>query len=64
MKYECPCCGNKTLHEQPPGTFEICSICGWEDDDIQFKDPDFKGGANKMSLRQAQAAYKAQNSNH
>ena len=52
--YTCACCGYKTLGEQPPGTFEICHVCGWEDDNVQFHDPDFQGGANGISLRQAQ----------
>lgn len=54
MKYACPCCGYKTLHEEPPGTFDICSICFWEDDFTQYMDPDYEGGANIPSLRQAQ----------
>ena len=53
-KYTCPCCGYKTLDEEPPGTFEICPICFWEDDNVQFDDPDYKGGANDVSLREAQ----------
>ncbi|HFK1475170.1 CPCC family cysteine-rich protein [Bacillus paranthracis] len=53
MKYTCPCCGYKTL-EEPPGTYEICNICFWEDDSVQFKEPDYEGGANEVSLRQAQ----------
>jgi len=53
-KYTCPCCGYKTLDEPPPGTFEICGLCGWEDDAIQFGDPDYEGGANGESLREAQ----------
>ena len=54
IKYTCPCCGYKTLGEEPPGTFEICDICFWEDDLVQFDDPDFEGGANGPSLRTAQ----------
>jgi len=54
MKYTCPCCGYKTLDEEPPGTYDICEICYWEDDNIQFDDPDYEGGANVPSLRQAQ----------
>lgn len=54
MKFTCPCCGYKTLDEAPPGTFDICEICFWEDDNIQFDDPDYEGGANVPSLRQAQ----------
>ncbi|GLY12002.1 hypothetical protein Bbad01_32180 [Bacillus badius] len=26
----------------------------WEDDGVQFQDPDYEGGANEVSLRQAQ----------
>lgn len=54
IKYACPCCGNKTLDEQPPGSYKICPVCFWEDDPLQFKDPDYEGGANGVSLRQAQ----------
>ena len=56
-KYTCPCCGFKTLDNEPPGSFDICPICFWEDDNIQFDDPDYHGGANKVSLRQAQKNY-------
>ncbi|MEW9110505.1 MAG: CPCC family cysteine-rich protein [Cytobacillus gottheilii] len=51
MNYTCPCCGYKTLDEEPPGTYEICY---WEDDAIQFNAPDDAGGANVVSLKQAQ----------
>jgi len=54
MKYTCPCCGYKTLDEKPPGTYDICPVCFWEDDAVQFDDPDYEGGANEVSLRQAQ----------
>ena len=57
MRYACPCCGWKTLDEKPPGTFNICAICFWEDDNLQFDDPDYAGGANHPSLRQAQKNY-------
>lgn len=53
-KYTCPCCGYKTLDEEPPGTYEICAICYWEDDPVQFEDPDYEGGANVLSLKTAQ----------
>lgn len=53
-KYHCPCCGYRTLEEKPPGTYQICEICFWEDDDIQFRDPDYEGGANELSLRNYQ----------
>jgi hypothetical protein len=56
--YICPCCGHLTLTE-PPGSYEICHICGWEDDLVQLLDPWFEGGANEPSLVQAQADYSA-----
>ncbi|WP_338420792.1 CPCC family cysteine-rich protein [Morganella morganii] len=46
--YSCPCCGNKTISEL--GNYEICSICGWEDDPVQSSEPDFAGGANTLNL--------------
>jgi hypothetical protein len=52
-RYPCPCCGFLTLPEKPPGTFAICPVCFWEDDDSQFRDPIFDGGANQVSLVQA-----------
>ena len=53
LRYACPCCDRPTLDEPPPGTHEICRVCGWEDDRVQFRDPDRSGGANAHSLRQA-----------
>lgn len=40
-KFACPCCGSFTLTEKPPGTFSICEVCGWEDDNIQYDDPTY-----------------------
>ncbi|MED4285135.1 CPCC family cysteine-rich protein [Priestia megaterium] len=54
LKYTCPCCGYNTLEEEPPDTFDICEICFWEDDGVQFDDPDYEGGANVISLKEAQ----------
>jgi hypothetical protein len=51
----CPCCGYKTIEEKH--LYDICPICFWEDDIVQFEDPDFEGGANEVSLRQAQKNY-------
>ncbi len=38
--------------------FAICNNCGWESDPIQEDNPDYKGGANKMSLNEARKAFK------
>ncbi|MBA3471544.1 MAG: hypothetical protein H0T53_18060 [Herpetosiphonaceae bacterium] len=55
-RYPCPCCGFLTLEER--GCWDICDVCFWEDDPLQADDPKFWGGANKMSLYEAQVAYK------
>lgn len=44
----CPVCGKHEFEEED--FFEVCPICGWEDDNIQRDDPDYEGGANNMSL--------------
>lgn len=54
--YPCPCCGHLTFDE-PPGSYEICSVCFWEDDNIQLRWPDWPGGANKPSLIEAQQIF-------
>jgi hypothetical protein len=57
--YPCPCCGYETLPQEAGGTYELCPICFWEDDVVQLEDPDFEGGANRVSLRQAQRNFVA-----
>ena len=61
QRFPCPCCGKSTLTEEPPGTYEICPVCGWEDDDAQFRNADLSGGANEMSLNEARAKFLALN---
>ena len=56
-KYKCACCGEYTLTE-PAGYYEICENCGWEEDEVQNNLIDFRGGANTISLREAQEIYK------
>lgn len=49
----CPVCNKHDLE-----AFDICPSCGWENDTVQLCDPDFSGGANRMSLNEAKKAYK------
>lgn len=50
----CPCCGYDTFDPSERFEYSICPICYWEDDKIQFDDPELSGGANSVSLIQAQ----------
>lgn len=54
--HACPVCGKYIFEFH--GSFDICPVCGWEDDNLQEKRLDFDGGANLMSLNQARQAYK------
>ena len=61
LAYACVCCGYRTLSE-PPGSHEICPVCGWEDDVYQLRWPYRSGGANEPSLIEAQRSVTAQGS--
>ena len=53
----CPCCGFRTLGER--GSYEICSVCYWEDDGQDDADADVvRGGPNRgLSLTEGRANY-------
>jgi hypothetical protein len=57
--YTCPCCGYLVFEEEP-GSYDICPVCGWEDDLSQLRFPT-TGGANRP-LIERQAAYFASRS--
>ena len=52
IKYPCPCCGY-FMFENPPGSYDICEICCWEDDLSQLRFPSM-GGANRVGLIEGQ----------
>jgi hypothetical protein len=56
--YACPCCGEQTLSER--GGYDICSVCGWEDDGQDDHDADeVRGGPNyELSLSQARQNFR------
>jgi hypothetical protein len=58
MALPCPCCGYLTMEDDFPGTYDICPVCFWEDDNVQFDDPCYEGGANGVSLNQAKLNFK------
>lgn len=51
----CPVCRKHKFEEK--GKYEICPVCGWEDDPIARKDPSFDGGANGISLEEARKRF-------
>jgi hypothetical protein len=54
--YPCPCCGHLVFAE-PPGSYDICKVCFWEDDIVMLRWPTAGGGANHASLVEAQGNY-------
>lgn len=52
-RYTCPCCGYRVFNA-PPGSEEICAICGWRDDAMHLRFPLFNGLPNGISLLDAQ----------
>ena len=50
--HKCAVCGASVE------AYDICEVCGWQDDDVQNSKPDFRGGANIMSLNEAREAYR------
>ncbi|HEX6749818.1 MAG TPA: CPCC family cysteine-rich protein [Longimicrobium sp.] len=55
--YPCPCCGYLVFSE-PPGSYDICPICYWEDDALQLEfATTLAGGANHTTLGEAQANF-------
>ncbi len=55
-KHACPCCGYKTL--SATRAYDLCYVCFWEDDPVQYADPDYEGGVNDVSLRLAQRNFR------
>lgn len=51
----CPVCGEFRFEKN--NSFEICPVCGWENDLAQLEDPFFSGGANKLNLNESRLAY-------
>lgn len=58
IRFSCLCCGYKTLDEEPPGTYEICEVCFWEDDDYQYTYQN-ETGANRVTIREAKRNFLA-----
>jgi hypothetical protein len=63
----CLCCGYRTIeghktnfgYATPPETYDICTICYWQDDAVGYDKPDIAIGPNHVSLKQAQRNFVA-----
>lgn len=51
--FPCPACHFRTRLEEAFGSYAICPVCFWEDDEAQELDPELAGGANAVSLKEA-----------
>ena len=56
VRFPCPCCGH-VVFDDPPGSHHRCPICLWEDNLVQLRFPTMPGGANTVSLQDAQNNY-------
>lgn len=55
-RYTCPCCGYFSFNH-PPGSYDICPICLWEDDEVQLRQEWWDQGGANPPLRLCQANY-------
>ena len=53
---KCPVCGKYEFQHEDD--YDVCPVCNWENDGLQYDEPDYAGGANDMSLNQAREAWK------
>ncbi len=53
----CSCCGYLTLSDWNTGSWEIGSVGNREDDEVQFRNPNFEGGTQRESLEQARLSF-------
>ncbi|MCR5165700.1 MAG: hypothetical protein K6C13_00555 [Oscillospiraceae bacterium] len=51
----CPVCRKYYFKEE--GHYEVCEVCGWEDDSIQYEDHFYTGGANPLSVNICQMKF-------
>lgn len=55
MKMKCPICGKYEFEEYDD--FDICPVCNWENDGLQYGDHNYAGGANNLSVNEARIEY-------
>lgn len=56
--YPCPLCGaSHQVSEKDSNSFDICEVCGWEDDGFQLRYPDETGANLKWTFNAAKKAW-------
>jgi hypothetical protein len=56
VPYPCACCGFLTLADPTGESWDICEVCGWQDDPVDNADTDVLG-PNKVKLSVARANF-------
>jgi len=54
--YPCACCGHMAFERQP-GSYDVCPICWWEDDEVQLRPNWWNFGGPNKPIRVAQWKY-------
>jgi hypothetical protein len=49
-KRKCPVCEKYFFPNADE--YDMCQICGWFDDPIQYRDHDYSGGCNDLSVNE------------
>lgn len=52
---KCPVCGKFEFEEY--GDFDICPVCNWENDNLQYDEHNYSGVANHLSVNEARIEY-------
>ena len=56
-RVKCPVCEKHEFDAW--GDFDVCPICGWENDGVQMNNHNLSGGANPESVNEARKIYQA-----
>ena len=52
---KCPVCGKYEFEEYDD--YDICPVCNWENDGLQYSDHNYASGANDLSVNEARIEY-------
>jgi len=55
MNVLCPVC--EQFYFAQEDDYDICKVCGWENDAVQGNDHDYWGGANHLTVNESKIYY-------